>query len=348
MTARSAINVLDNNITKGVKRTTLPKLPPAPGFDGYDDYMNQLKLWKNWIQWEKSDPMECATDNRKLYTDRIVHIYKSALMALRFWPELWYEAAEWCLENGLQDDGDKFLNEGIEANPESCLLAFKKGNQVELRADFEDGQAGIVAKGKAVREPYMKLLETIYDLTAQVKKREEHSISRTREQFEAQKSADEAARGIMQRDVDDDEELDFARRTKEKEDAFTAQLQAISAGYNAQTLILKKTLTYAWIALMRAIRRVQGKGNPKEDIAGFRGVFTEARKKGKLLSEAYVASALIEHHCYQDPAAQKIFERGMKLFPEDEQFALEYIKHLIKLNDSTSKYLMNTVRVDKS
>ena len=341
MTARSAINVLENNITRGINRTTLPKLPPAAGFDGYDDYMNQVKLWKNWIQWEKSDPLECATDNRELYNKRVLHLYKNALMALRFWPELWYEAAEWCFENNLQAEGDKLLNDGIDANPESCLLAFKKAAQVEQRTDFEDGQPGIIAKGKAVREPYQRLLDTIYDLTAQVKKREEHSIARAREQFEAQKAADEAARAIAQQntDADDEDEVVAARRLKEKEDAFNGQLQAMSAGYNAQTQNLKKTLTYAWIALMRAMRRVQGKGDPKADVGGFRGIFTEARKKGKLLSEAYVASALIEHHCYQEPAAQKIFERGMKLFPEDEQFALEYIKHLIKLNDSTSKYL---------
>ncbi len=340
MTARSAINVLDNNITRGVQRTTLPKLPPAPGFDGYEGYMAQVNLWKNWIQWEKSDPMEYATDERKLYEARVLHIYKNALMPLRFWPELWYEAAEWCFENKLQPEGDKFLNDGIEANPESCLLAFKKANQMELLTDFEDGQPGIIAKGKAVREPFMKLLDTIYDLTAQTKKREEHSIARACEQFEAQKKADEAARAAAQNnsdDADDEDEVAAARRLKEKEDAFNIQLQAISGGYNAQTQTLKKTLTYAWIALMRAIRRVQGKGNPKEDNTGFRGVFKEARMRGKLLSEAYAASALIEHHCYQDPAAQKIFERGMKLFPEDEHFALEYIKHLIKLNDSTSK-----------
>lgn len=339
MTARSAINVLDNNIMKGINRTTLPKLPPAPGFDGYDEYMNQVKLWKNWIQFEKSDPVECISDDRELYNKRVIHIYKNALMALRFWPELWYEAAEWCYENGLSTEGDKFLNDGIEANPESCLLAFKKANQVEQRTDFEDGLAGVSAKGKAVREPYMKLLDTLYDLTTQTKKREEHSIARAKEQFEAQKKADEAARAIAQNnsdDADDEDEDAAAKRLKEKENAFNAQQQAISAGYNAQMLMLKKTLTYAWIALMRAMRRVQGKGAPKEDIGGFRGVFTEARKRGKLLSEAYVASALIEHHCYQDPAAQKIFERGMKLFPEDEHFALEYIQHLIKLNDSTN------------
>ncbi|KAL6707419.1 mRNA 3'-end-processing protein rna14 [Coniothyrium glycines] len=337
VTARSAINVLTNNIMRGIDRTTVPKLPPAPGFDGYEEYMNQVKLWKQWIHWEKSDPLECATDDRELYNKRVLHLYKNSLMALRFWPELWYEAAEWCFGNGLQTEGDKFLDDGIEANPESCLLAFKKGNQVELRTDFEDGQTGVDAKAKAVREPYIKLLDTLYDLTTQTKKREEHAIARAKEQFESQKKADEAARVFSQNNGDDldDDDVEVSRRLQEKEDAFNAQQRAISAGYNVQTHTLKKTLTYAWIALMRAARRVSGKGNIK-DFTGFRGVFQEARKRGKLLSEAYITSALIEHHCYQDPAAQKIFERGMKLFPEDEQFALEYIKHLIKLNDSTN------------
>jgi cleavage stimulation factor subunit 3 len=340
MTARSAINVLDNNITRGINKTTLPRLPPAPGFDGYEYFMNQVKLWKQWIQWEKSDPLECAIDNRALYNERVLHIYKSALRSLRFWPELWYEAAEWCYENGLQENGDKFLDDGIQANPESCLLAFRKGNQVELSTEFEEGQAGIIAKGNAVKKPYMGLLDTLYDLTAKTKKREEHSIARAREAFEAQKAADDAARAIAQNtadDADEDDEAEATRRVHEKEAAFNIQVHAISAGYNAQILTLKKTLTFAWIALMQATRRVQGKGGNNSEVPGFRGIFTEARRKGKLLSDAYVASAQIEHHCYQDPAAGKIFERGMKLFPEDEHFALEYIKHLIKLNDSTSK-----------
>ncbi|KAJ4347650.1 mRNA 3'-end-processing protein rna14 [Ascochyta clinopodiicola] len=338
MTARSAINVLENNITRGINKTTLPRLPPAPGFDGYDEYMNQVKLWKQWIQWEKSDPLECAADDRALYNKRVLHIYRNALRPLRFWPELWYDAAEWCYESGLQTDGDKFLDDGIEANPESCLLAFKKGNQIELSTDFEDGQAGIIAKGIAIKKPYNTLLDTLYDLTAKTKKREEHSVARAKEAFEAQKAADDAARAIAQNveDGDEDDEAKATRRAQEKEAAFNTQVHAISAGYNAQILTLKKTLTFAWIALMQATRRVQGKGGNNADVPGFRGIFTEARRKGKLLSEAYVASAQIEHHCYQDPAAGKIFERGMKLFPEDEQFALEYIKHLIKLNDSTN------------
>jgi hypothetical protein len=51
----------------------------------------------------------------------------------------------------------------------------------------------------------------------------------------------------------------------------------------------------------------------------------------------------MEYHCYKDPAATKIFERGAKLFPEDENFALEYLKHLLDINDVTSKYFITSL-----
>ncbi|KAF2175602.1 hypothetical protein K469DRAFT_683864 [Zopfia rhizophila CBS 207.26] len=346
MTARSANNVLEN-ITKGVIRTTLPKLPPAPGFDGHEEYMGQVQLWQKWIQWEKDDPLMLKDEDRALMKKRIVYLYKHALMALRFWPELWYEAAEWCFQNDMDKEGNEFLTQGVEANPESCLLAFKKAHQIELTGEFEDGETGILRKGEAVREPFNRVLDALYSLIEQTKKREEHSIARTKESFAAQQAAEEAARGNSPGgsndgfvSFEDDEDDDAAeKRKKEKEDALRAQLQAISAGYNAQTLTLKKTISYAWIALMRTMRRIQGKGRPDAPAGtppGFRGIFAEARRKGRLLSDAYVASALIEHHCYQDQAAAKIFERGMKLFPDDENFALEYIKHLVKQNDATN------------
>jgi cleavage stimulation factor subunit 3 len=343
MQARTANNVLEG-FTRGINRTTMPKLPPVQGFDGYDEYMQQIKLWKHWIQWEKDDPLVLKDVDRAQYNKRVLYLYKQALMALRFWPELWYEAAEWCFENSLEEDGEKFLAQGIDANPESCLLAFKQAHQIELKGDYEDGDAGAIKKGAAVRAPFDKVLAELYELTNKTKKREEQFLARAKEAFAAQQAADEAARATLAADSDDDEDDDIEvkneRRRKEKEEAHQAQLKSISAGFAAQTQTLKKTLTYAWIALMRAMRRIQGKGRPDPPAgqpAGFRGIFAESRKKGKLLSDAYVASALIEHHCYQDPAATKIFERGLKLFPDDEHFALEYIKHLIKINDLTSK-----------
>ncbi|KAF2008200.1 hypothetical protein P154DRAFT_516905 [Amniculicola lignicola CBS 123094] len=340
MTARSANNVLEN-ITKGVIRTTLPKMPPAQGFAGYNEYMEQVSLWKHWIQWEKDDPLVLKDDDKALLNKRIVYIYKQALMALRFWPELWYDAAEWCFQNNLDKEGNEFLTQGIDANPESCLLAFRKAYQVELAGDFEEGDAGVIRKGDAVREPFNKLLEALYELTNKTKKREDHSLARAKEDSAAQQAAEDAARANADTDSDDEEEEaeEAKRRLKERGDALQMQLQAISAGYNAQIILLKKTISYAWIALMRTMRRIQGKGRPDAPAGiapGFRGIFAEARKKGKLLSDAYVANALIEHHCYQDPAATRIFDRGMKLFPDDEHFALEYIKFLVKQNDATN------------
>lgn len=63
---------------------------------------------------------------------------------------------------------------------------------------------------------------------------------------------------------------------------------------------------------------------------------TDARQRGQLTSDVYVVSALIEHHVYKDVAGTKIFERGAKLFPEDEVFILEYLKHLMSTGDTTS------------
>lgn len=87
---------------------------------------------------------------------------------------------------------------------------------------------------------------------------------------------------------------------------------------------------------MRAMRRVQGKGAVKDAVGGSRQIFADARARGKITSDVYVASALIEHHVYKDPAGTKIFERGAKLFPEDSTFILEYLKHLLSIGDTTS------------
>jgi cleavage stimulation factor subunit 3 len=66
-------------------------------------------------------------------------------MALRFWPEIWVDAAEWCYSNSLEKDGDEFLAAGIIANPESCLLAFKHADRLELTVSTD------ISKGPAER-----------------------------------------------------------------------------------------------------------------------------------------------------------------------------------------------------
>lgn len=332
MTARSSYIAL-SNITRNLRRTTLPKLPPALGFDGDQEYSEQLEIWKNWIQWEKDDPLvlkEGRQDERKQWRDRVVFVYKQAVMDMRFWPELWFDAAEFCFQNEMEPIGKEFLVQGINANPESCLLAFKLADRVELTTSNEEGDDGIARRGAAVREPYDKVLDALYDLIKKTTTRESREVARIEAEFISEPNE--------QRNGDDeDDENDYEDQVDSKEKRKSNQIEAVKGITYMQVRLLSKTITSVWIALMRAMRRVQGKGKVGDKVGGSRQIFTDARKRGRLTHDIYVASAMIEYHCYEPEATKKIFERGLKLFPEDEVFALEYIRHLMLTNDHISK-----------
>lgn len=332
MTARTCYTQLQN-MTRDLDRTTLPKLPPALGFEGDIEYMKQVEIWKSWIQWEKDDNLVLKDEDVKAYRDRIIFVYKQALMALQFWPEMWYDAADFCFSCGMDKEGLDFLNQGIAANSESCLLAFKLADQIELTTtNDETSDPGAKLRMQKVREPYNKVLDSLYDLINKARAREMRDIQKIETSI-ANGDADKVMGGRL------GEEEDYDTTEIEQRKAVTqAQIDSVKSMVAIQISILQKAISFAWVALMRACRRIQGKGMPGERAGGFRTILTEARKRGRITSDVYIQSALIEYHCYKDNTATKIFERGIKLFPDDEIFALEYIKHLIAINDITSEF----------
>lgn len=331
MTARGSNTALEN-ITRGLNRTNLPRLPPAFGFDGDQEYLEQVDIWKRWIRWEHEDPMVLRMDEPEAYKQRVLYVYKQAVMALRFWPEIWVEAAEFCFSSSLEKEGNDFLSQGISANPESSLLAFKHADRLETVLPLEEGDEGLASRGASVRAPYDKLLDALYDLIKKVKTREADELLKIEELASLEPPIDDMP--IPQGDDDDD---DVMRDDKQLQESVKAQrIKQVQLGYAAQTRLLSRTISFGWIALMRAMRRVQGKGKVGATVGGSRQIFTDARQRGRITSDVYMASALIEHHVYKDPAATKIFERGAKLFPEDEVFILEYLKHLLAINDTTN------------
>lgn len=325
MTARSSYTELQN-LTRDLDRTTLPQMPPAPGFAGDVEFQQQVGLWRRWFNWEKGDPLVLKEEDISAYRTRVLYAYKQALMALRFVPEIWFEAADFCFQNGMDAEGNELLTQGLEANPESCLLAFKRADRLEIESESEQDPQ---KRGAKVREVFDKLLDALYALNSKAREREEQDIARIKEQF-ANESDD------YQPVADDEDELGRSQEAQAKEAAKESQIEAMRKAHATQITMTSKLISFAWIALMRAMRRIQGKGKPGE-LAGSRQVFAEARKRGRITSDVYIASALIEYHCYKDPAATRIFERGARLFPDDENFALEYLKHLFDINDVTSK-----------
>lgn len=324
MTARSSFTELQN-ITRDLIRTSFPRMPPVPGSEGDIEFTQQVEIWRRWIKWEKGDPLVLKEDEPGAFKSRVVYVYKQALMALRFLPEIWFEAAEFCLLNDMEGEGNEFLKHGIDANPESCLLAFKQADRLEITSESEQDP---IKRGSKVREPYDRLLDALYELIAKARTRESQDVARIEETYANLNPDNQPPKN----EDDDDDQSDY----KAKESVKNAQIEAVRNAHAIQIGIVSKTISFAWIALMRAMRRIQGKGKPGE-MPGSRQIFADARKRGRITSDVYIASALIEYHCYKDPAATKIFERGAKLFPDDENFALEYLKHLIDINDITSK-----------
>ncbi|KAI1322333.1 hypothetical protein F5Y16DRAFT_386802 [Xylariaceae sp. FL0255] len=331
MTARSANTALEN-ITRGLNRTTLPRLPPAPGFDGDQEFLEQVKLWKDWIEWEKDDPLVLKSDDLATYQQRVLHVYRHALMALRFWPEMWVDAAEWCADNGITKDnkemGLSMLVDGVAANPESALLALKHADYIELTQRTGEDDESKSSLAQAVRAPYDKVLDTLYAMVEKVKKRKEAAIAKIEQETVATSAADALA------DDDDDDEGEI-KESSASANAKQEMIKAVEAGFAVQTQMLSQQISYLWIALCRAFRRFQGQGKTSPPT-GLRGIFTEARGRGRLSSDVYIAIAHIEWDVYQDPVATKIFERGAKLFPNNEDFFVEYLKHLHARRDFTN------------
>ncbi|KAI5917413.1 hypothetical protein F4810DRAFT_46450 [Camillea tinctor] len=333
MTARSANTHLDN-ITRGLQRTNLPRLPPAPGFDGDQEFLEQVGLWKAWISWEKEDPLVLKAEDPETYRQRVLHVYKQALMALRFWPEMWVDAAEWCFENNIfskdgQNTGLQFLLDGIAANPESSLLALKHADRIELTQRAGEDDEAKAALAQAVRAPYDKVLETLYDMIKKLKDREAAAIAKIEEEVTSDISLNGGA------DVDDEDDEGEIKENPSPESTKKDRVKAVQDGFAVQIQMLSQQISYLWIALARAYRRLQGQGKGSPPV-GVRGIFTEARQKGRLTSDVYLAIAHIEWDIYQDPVATKIFERGSRLFPEQEHFIVEYLKHLHARRDFTN------------
>ncbi|KAF3926306.1 hypothetical protein AA313_de0200449 [Arthrobotrys entomopaga] len=327
MTARSSLLSL-RNTTNGLNRTTLPRLPPVPGFDGYEEYMQQVELWKKWVQWEKADPLVLAQEPNPEdiagFNNRIIYVYRQALMALRFWPEMWFEAAEFCFSIGRDKEGVEILTQGMKANPESCLLHFRYAEYLESSVSpppAEDKEA-VKKRSAPVRDVYDKILEVYYNLLNKAQERERENIA----------LLEEAAK-MAKPNTDDDDDDDYEPPSDAN---ITSQIALVKDAAKQEILSISKIISAIWINLMRTMRRIEGHGKVGDIVGGSRQVFTDARKRGKITSDVYVASALMEFHCYKDPSANRIFDRGLKMFPEDEDFVLEYLKHLIATNDLTN------------
>ena len=111
--------------TERLDRQSLPVLPPLHGFAGDDAFAEQVERWRAWIEWEKEDPLVLKDEDIVTYRKRIHYVYKQATMQLRFYPDMWFDAATWCFEQKTEDmtaDGAAVPGEGDRGMSGVCAF----------------------------------------------------------------------------------------------------------------------------------------------------------------------------------------------------------------------------------
>lgn len=77
---------------------------------------------------------------------------------------------------------------------------------------------------------------------------------------------------------------------------------------------------------MKFARRAEG-------IKSARTIFKKAREDPRSKHHIYVAAALMEYYCSKDQnVAFRIFELGLKKFPDDVDYIMCYVEYLSHLN----------------
>ncbi|KAG0137652.1 putative mRNA 3'-end-processing protein rna14 [Tuber indicum] len=303
MTARGCLIEL-SNITKALNRDTPSRLPPALGCGGYHDYIRRVELWKRWIQWEQGYPLILAKEDT---------------------PEMWFSAAEWRFAYGTDNQGVDFLDQGIVETPESCLLHFKYAERLEATTLIEGTEELLILKGQLPGQLSDTLLNGLCELVQIIHLTEKEDLMRIADTFVITNPHNAEDGG-----KDDDPVMAATMPDND------AQVATLWKGTKGQLHVITENISAVWINLMRAMRRVQGHGKVNKPLGGSHRIFPEARRRGKINSDVYISCAQIEYQCYKHPARLKILERGMRIFPEDRNFVLEYLKFIVDINDITN------------
>ncbi|KAJ3284935.1 mRNA 3'-end-processing protein rna14 [Borealophlyctis nickersoniae] len=311
MTARTALREL-KNLLDPIDKVQKTYSAKPPTWDQKDT--NLLAAWKAYIAWERSNPLHL--DDKATLVGRITYAYKSALLMLRFYPELWYDAASYLQEVGKADEAAVFLKKGIETLPTSLLLNFTLAELEESRkrpyAEIQKLFDNLIAQSEAKME----------EINAKYDGERERLMATLRDPELNQKA--------------DDWDGERREREREKLREKEKEIQVKVEEKRAQELYdNKKSLALVWIVYMRVSRRSQ-------NIKAARQVFSRARKSPHCTYHVYVASALMEYYCNKDSGlAGRIFEVGLKAFnlsedPHVSQFVMQYLDFLIGLNDDNN------------
>ncbi|KAJ3023453.1 UNVERIFIED_CONTAM: mRNA 3'-end-processing protein rna14 [Siphonaria sp. JEL0065] len=309
MTARAAFREL-KIITAAIDSLQSSWLPTPTTWTETD--FELLRAWKKLISWEKSNPLRI--EDPSILSSRVIYAYKSALLMMRFFPELWHDAARYLIELGKLEEAGTLLEQAVEALPRSLLLSFA----------FAELQESCKKENSAVAGIYESLITNLESWVTEINKK----YDAEHENLMILLRGSEPVVDM----TDWDGERREAERDKERERNAQVE-QKVEVARKRKLLQVKEAWSLVWVVYMRSTRRSQS-------VLAARNLFKRARKSELCLYHVYVAAAQMEYYSSKDvKIACNIFEAGMKAFAEDASiagFIVHYIDFLIQMNDDNN------------
>ncbi|KAG0174771.1 mRNA 3'-end-processing protein rna14 [Apophysomyces sp. BC1015] len=302
MTARTALPEM-RRFTDNLNRSAVPKPPQWS-----DKELQQLDLWKQYIRWEKSNPLQL--DEEALISERVTYAYQQAFLVLRFYPEMWYDFANYYLEQGKTEKALDVLKQGTEVVPASLLVHFTYAELCESQRQLGDA-----------RKAFESLLERLDQDVEKIKSGAQKEVDRL------QQEADEERAALK---LTDDIDGELREQLRQREKQVKKEQDEIEKQCKEQVDVIARGCSLVWIHYMQFARRTEG-------IKIAREIFSKARRANNRTYHVFVASALMEYHNSKNPViAGKIFGLGIKLFPDDPAYICEYLDFLIQMNDDNN------------
>jgi len=312
MTARMMLKEL-RKLTDGINRTLLPR--PVKWTERE---LHQLEQWKRYFRWERSNPL--SLEDPAMLSARVAWTYKQALLSMRFYPEIWFEAATYFSEIGRADEAVLLLKNATEIMPTSFLVHFAYAEMEESRKSFKECRASFEA--------------LIKNLTLKI----DEMNNRVNEEIQVAKAALMAEQQALDgttastKKVRDIEEVDGEMRERDREELKKRNRDLLLYEKLARKEVeeMIKGAGLAWIMFMHFVRRTEG-------TSQWRQIFGRARRSNGCPYQVYIAAALLEYHCTKDRViAGKVFELGYKSFSDEAAYVEQYLVFLIQQNDDSN------------
>lgn len=323
MTARSAFREM-KNLTDPLVRPVIAKVPCWAAPPSLSPTVSPLSIvrdrhaieaWKTYLRWEQGNPLQL--DDAQTLQSRILMAYRKAAMHLRFYPEIWYMAAQYLFTNDRVDEGLTWLRNGMDACVGSSLLTFAYIETQEAQSQTQDCGALLTQLIDWIHSEIDRLYANLNDAIQVI----DADAERAKAEISARKH-DEGASDFVE-----GEEREERRKMDEKREE---QREAEREKVRPKIDEMKEYAGLVWIKYMHFVRRTEGQ-RPS------RAIFARARKSKYCTWQVFEANALMEYHCSKEVSvATKVFELALKTYGTDEAFVVRYLDFLLSINDDNN------------